>query len=389
MKIYQQKVLVIIGSLDVGGTEKHLTRVLPALNTDSRQIRVVCFRKGGALAEVLRSKGVEVKCPDFSKQSYGRLKFSRVTTVILAIGFLAREFLSYKPDVAHYFLPEAYILGGLLSTVLGTPYRVMSRRSRNFYQQRSPITRIERLLHGRMDRILTNSTANLTDLKSEGVSEDRLILCYNGIDSTEYDVVASQREMPSWLPIENGDIVVTCVANLIPYKGHADIISALKILENNRMIGGGRRVKILFVGRDSGIQQELESKAIRAGVRDQLVFLGSRADVGEILAVSDIGILASHEEGMSNALLEYMCFSLPIVATDVGGNRETLGDAGRLVPAASPDLMASALAELCNDTSLARSSGERARHRVEDQFPLCQTIKIYSELYDSFRKQPI
>ena len=88
---------------------------------------------------------------------------------------------------------------------------------------------------------------------------------------------------------------------------------------------------------------------------------------------------------MSNALLEYMCFSLPIVATDVGGNRETLGDAGRLVPAASPDLMASALAELCNDTSLARSSGERARHRVEDQFPLCQTIKIYSELYDSFR----
>ena len=389
MKIYQQKVLVIIGSLDVGGTEKHLTRVLPRLNTDSRQIRVVCFRKGGALAEVLRSKGVEVKCPGFSKQSYERLKFSRVTTLILAIGFLAREFLSYKPDVAHYFLPEAYILGGLLSTVFGTPYRVMSRRSRNFYQQRSPITRIERLLHGRMDRILTNSTANLADLKSEGVSEDRLILCYNGIDSTEYDVVASQRKMPSWLPIENGDIVVTCVANLIPYKGHADIISALKILKDKRMIKGGRRVKILFVGRDSGIQQELESEAIRAGVRDQLVFLGSRADVGEILAVSDIGILASHEEGMSNALLEYMCFSLPIVATDVGGNRETLGDAGRLVPAASPDLMASALAELSNDTSLARSSGERARHRVEDQFPLCQTIKIYSELYDSFRRQPI
>ena len=359
------------------------------MNTDSRKIRVVCFRKGGVLAEVLKSKGVEVRSPDFSEKSYLGPKFGRMTTIILAIGFLARELLSYKPDVAHYFLPEAYILGGLLSTVFGTPYRVMSRRSRNFYQQRSPITRIEKLLHRRMDRILTNSTANLADLKSEGVSEDRLILCYNGIDSTEYDVVASQREMPSWLPIENGDIVVTCVANLIPYKGHADIISALKILKDKRMIEGGRRVKILFVGRDSGIQQELESEAIRAGVRDQLVFLGSRADVGEILAVSDIGILASHEEGMSNALLEYMCFSLPIVATDVGGNRETLGDAGRLVPAASPDLMASALAELCNDTSLARSSGERARHRVEDQFPLCQTIKIYSELYDSFRRQPI
>ena len=63
---------------------------------------------------------------------------------------------------------------------------------------------------------------------------------------------------------------------------------------------------------------------------------------------SDIGILASHEEGMSNALLN-ICCSLPVVATDVGGNHETLGETGLLVPAASPDLMASALAELCND----------------------------------------
>ena len=125
-----------------------------------------------------------------------------------------------------------------------------------------------------MDRILTNSTANLADLKSEGVSEDRLILCYNGIDSTEYDVVASQREMPSWLPIENGDIVVTCVANLIPYKGHADIISALKILKDKRMIEGGRRVKILFVGRDSGIQQELESEAQGLGFETNWSFSG-------------------------------------------------------------------------------------------------------------------
>ena len=108
------KILIVIACW-MRRTETHLTRVLPALNSDSRQIRVVCFRKGGALAEVLKSKGIEVRFPDFSKKSYVSPKFSRVTTIILAIGFLAREFLSYKPDIAHYFLPEAYILGGLLS----------------------------------------------------------------------------------------------------------------------------------------------------------------------------------------------------------------------------------------------------------------------------------
>ena len=154
------------------------------------------------------------------------------------------------------------------------------------------------------------------------------------------------------------------------------------------MVSGERQLKMLFVGRDNGIQQELESKAVGAGVRDQLVFLGSRPNVNEILAFTDIGILASHEEGMSNALLEYMCCSLPVVATDVGGNRETLGETGLLVPAASPDLMASALAELCNDPKKARSIGERARRRVVDEFPLHRTVKIYSDLYDSLRKRP-
>ena len=89
-----------------------------------------------------------------------------MTTVILAIGFLAREFLSYKPDVAHYFLPEAYILGGSIDCVC-TPYRVASRRSRNFYQRRSPITRIERYCMGGWIES-TNST-DLADLKSEGL----------------------------------------------------------------------------------------------------------------------------------------------------------------------------------------------------------------------------
>jgi len=375
--------MVLIGSMDVGGAEMHLTRVLPALSSDRRQIRVVCFQKGGALAHSLESQGVEVKFPKMSMETGKISTVKRLAKVLVSISFLVRELHSYKPDVAHYFLPEAYILGGFLSLILGPKYRVMSRRSRNFYHKRSPFTRIERLLHGRMDRILANSKANLADLKSEGAPHERLTLCFNGIDATHYGNVSARAGRPLYLPINDGDLVITCVANLIPYKGHADIISALKIIRDQKLIIGNSHLKMLFVGRDSGVWKDLEQQSVDAGLRDQLFFLGPRSNVGEILALSDIGILASHEEGMSNALLEYMCCSLPIVATDVGGNRETLGEAGRLVPPASPHLMAAALADLCNDLDAARLLGKQARLRVEEKFPIHRTIQIYGEVYDS------
>ena len=374
--------MILIGSLDVGGTEMHLTRVLPALNADCRQIRVVCFHKGGALASNLEDQGVEVSFPKSSVEPSKTSRLKRLVNVVSAMRFLIQEFRSYKPDIVHYFLPEAYILGGFLSFMFGPRRLVMSRRSRNFYQNRSPLTRLERLLHRRMDRILTNSKANLADLRSEGAPNERLTLCYNGIDATKYKTSSTRAKLPAYLPINDNDLVITCVANLIPYKGHEDIIAALKILRDEELIVGNVHLKVLFVGRVSGIQKELEKKLAVAGLRDQIVFMGPRADVSEILAFSDIGILASHEEGMSNALLEYMCCSLPIVATDVGGNRETLGETGWLVPAASPDLMAVALAEVCNDLPAARFLGEQARHRVVEQFPLQKTIQTYSEVYD-------
>ena len=63
------------------------------------------------------------------------------------------------------------------------------------------------------------------------------------------------------------------------------------------------------------------------------MFLGERTDAVRLLRAADVGILPSHEEGFSNALLEMMGAELAIIATDVGGNAEALGgEAGLIVP---------------------------------------------------------
>ena len=381
----QQRIMILIGSMDVGGTETHLSRILPSLNTADRHLRVVCFRNGGVLVGMLREQGVEVIVPRFQPKLFKFKLLQRFLNLIYSVVFIVCEIRRFKPDVAHYFLPEAYMLGGFLSFCIGPRHKVMSRRSRNFYQQRAPVLRLERLLHRYMDVILTNSTASCIDLKNEGVPENKIILSYNGIDASEFVRATPDRSRLPDLDMPKGDFIITCVANLIPYKGHGDIVSALKLVSNRANKIELRPPRMLFVGDDRGIQAELEKQAAEAGVAHLLQFSGSRPDIPQILNASDMAILASHEEGMSNALLEYMCCALPIIATDVGGNRELLGDAGLLVAPQSPEDLAAAIFDLYTDERTARTLGRRARARVVSHFPLSASIDTYSDVYDALR----
>ncbi len=381
----QQKIMILIGSMDVGGTETHLSWILPSLNTVDRHLRVVCFRNGGALVDKLREQGVEVIVPSFQFKLFNVKFLKRFLNLLYSVVFIVCEMRRFKPDVAHYFLPEAYMLGGFLSFCIGPRHKVMSRRSRNFYQRRVPVLRLERLLHRHMDFIFTNSTASWIDLKNEGAPENKIILSYNGIDASKFYCSNPDRSRLPDLDMPKGDFIITCVANLIPYKGHSDILSALKLVSNRASKIGLRPPRMLFVGDDRGIQAELQKQASEAGVANLLQFSGSRSDIPQILHASDMAILASHEEGMSNALLEYMCCALPIIATDVGGNRELLGDAALLVAPQSPEDLAAAIFDLYTDQETARTLGQQARARVVSHFPLSACINTYRNIYDALR----
>ena len=111
---------------------------------------------------------------------------------------------------------------------------------------------------------------------------------------------------------------MTIVANLIPYKGHINLIEVCSLLTEKNWI-------LLIVGEDRNNFLSILLKFIKKkNLDNQIKILGLRDDIDDILSISDIGVIASHEEGFSNAILEYMSFSLPVVATNVGGNPEAV-----------------------------------------------------------------
>jgi glycosyltransferase involved in cell wall biosynthesis len=112
-------------------------------------------------------------------------------------------------------------------------------------------------------------------------------------------------------------------------------------------------------------------------------FLGLRSDVADILWVSDIGILSSHEEGFSNSILEGMAARLPMIVTDVGGNAEAVidGECGFVVPPHDPGRLAGAIEILARDPALRTAFGIAGRRRIEQRFTLEKCVDAYDALY--------
>jgi glycosyltransferase involved in cell wall biosynthesis len=139
----------------------------------------------------------------------------------------------------------------------------------------------------------------------------------------------------------------------------------------------------LLIGRDGGIGGSLRQQAAALGLADNILWLGERTDAQDLLAVADIGVLPSHEEGFSNSLIEKMAHALPVVATRVGGNVDAVvdGTTGSLVPAGDPAALGAAIANLYEDSRLRANMGAAARLRVEQRFSLDACTGHYLNLY--------
>ena len=348
----------------------HLAQALPRLAKAGFDVAVHTLAGRGQLADRLEAGGVRVIVPSIAPARRGGM-LARALRSLRACGSLAKTISGWRPDVVHFFLPEAYLAGAPVAILSGARRLVMSRRSLNAYQRRHPLlARLERLLHGRMDAIAGNSAAIIRELAAEGADANRLHLIPNGVDMSRF----GQPHVPS-----RGTLRFLIVANLIPYKGHADLLAAFALAAPDLPDW-----QLRCVGRDDGLMAALQAQARDAGIGDKVHFLGARSDVPELFASSDVAILASHEEGFPNAVIEAMAAGLPVVATRVGGVPEAVEDGvtGVLVPPHDPQALAAALCRVANDPAARTRMGQAGFARASATFAIEACVDRYRELYE-------
>ena len=210
-----------------------------------------------------------------------------------------------------------------------------------------------------------NARASLEQLVEEGAPRERCLILHNGVDCVQIDEAPQRSQARAQLGLDEDALTFVTVANLIPYKGHLDLIAAFGAIREQLPANW----KLLLVGRDDGILPDVMRSAQNYGLNGNVQWLGQRSDVPTILSAADIGIMASHEEGMPNSLLEGMAASLPMVATSVGGVVDIISDGvdGLLAPKQNSVRTRSSNSEPCTGCCLAlqtRPRGASNRRRA-------------------------
>lgn len=387
LTVGSRTILVLIGTLCVGGAENHLLRVLPRLQSAGWKITVLPWWGRGELDAPLRASGVKVLDPWASSISQKYKVLRRSLGAILAFLQIGCTIFSHRKSIISFYLPQSYWFGAPIAILLSCRVLIMNRRSSNKYlsKMHSVFRIYETWLHTKMDMILTNSPAAVSELVSEGVPIERIGLVRNSVCLHDLEAAGDGRSaFRSAFGFPQECTVLVCVANLIPYKGHSDLIVALGRLRSRQ------DWRLVLVGADPlGLSRELIALAESHGINERVAFMGPQQDIIGILNASDIGILASHEEGLPNAVLEYMAAALPVVATSVGGVPDLIVDreTGVLIPPKKPSELAVALATLLDSTDMRRRLGWAGRRRVESEFGIEIEFNEYHQIYSELNRK--
>ena len=212
----------------------------------------------------------------------------------------------------------------------------------------------------------------LREMIDLGVAKERILTIPNGA------------EQPGHLKRDyaiHDAMIITFVGRLHPQKGVTTLLAACQLVAQDRP---HLRWRLQLAG-TGPLENELKALARELAVEQQVRFLGHVHDVNELLELSDIFVLPSLSEGMSNALLEAMAHGLPCIVTDIAGNNEMIahGINGWLVPPEDSTALAKAISTLAIDQELRQRLGRAAANTVETKYSLDCVADQYLTLYAS------
>ena len=215
------------------------------------------------------------------------------------------------------------------------------------------------------------------------VPENRITQAYNGVDTERFKPADGMSARLDGCPFDSAQHwIVGTVGRMATVKNQQMLaeafVMALRSAPDLR-----DRLRLVMVG-DGPLREISQALLDREGLSDCAWLPGERSDVPEVMRSFQCFALPSLAEGISNTILESMASSLPVVATDVGGNADLIvqEQTGLIVPSAEPAAMAQALIRLARAPQQARSMGTAGRSRVELKFSMDAMVQTYQSLYD-------
>ena len=365
------RVVHICEKLVVGGISSILSDLLCKMQDKNVYIKVMYFYGESNFSEEIRKLGIGV-------EGISMKKSLRINPA--GLFKLWRRLQQFKPDVVHchgdYPLLAALLLRPFFRRV---PIVFTSHATIYPGKQKSFPIIIQALR--RCDAVVAVSKDGAAALKNYIGSETPITVIYNGVDPYRVGISEgfSRRQKRALLNFTDEEQIVLTVAQFEPWKDHKTLLLAF-----HKVREVFPRARLYLVG-DGSLRREVEDMIDLLSLHSVVKLGGLRSDIGELMAMADLFVLSSKNEGLPITLLEAAAAGLPFIATDVGGVSE-IYEAGvpcSIVPRQNPQALYEAIVLLLSNEDLRKNMGDQAKEAVRLKFNISSTAQKYAEVYEN------
>jgi glycosyltransferase involved in cell wall biosynthesis len=360
------RVLQVIPTLVRGGAEKQCALLAAGLPAERFESHVAVLTHTGPLEADLQSAEVPVhhihKRWKLDPFAYGRLK---------------RLIQELKPDIVHTWLFAANCYGRAAALACKAPVIIGGERSVDPWKRYHELA-LDRWFARRSTCLTTNSSGVVDFYASKGLPPEKFVVIPNGVALPDVSDTPPRATLLQQLGLPADAKLIAAVGRLWPQKRIKDLIWAADLLKCVR-----DDVHLLVIG--EGPQRwRLEQFRRQCQIEDRVHFLGERNDVLRLLPHCECLWLGSGYEGQSNAILEAMSVGLPVIASDIPGNRDLVvpEQTGYLFTVGDRAGLAKWTKHLLEHPELAKAMGAAGRQRVAQEFSIPHMIARHAELYE-------
>ena len=377
------RILNIIGSLEIGGAELVLARLVVGLKEHARvaDVLVVTFGQESAVSRQLERNGVKVYCADL------RGVTSFLPRFVAMIGRM-REF---SPDIVQTWMYPADFIGGLLARLLGFKRVFWNIRNTDVNQGISYTTRLAfqccRLFATFIPyKIIVVTEVSKSWHQKRGYPGKKMMVIENGFSAQSRFGGPSDRTAARVKLLGPGmasKLLVGSAARFNFYKDHPNLLSGFA-----HYIGRHPDSPMVLVLVGYGVtpmNAVLMRLLTDLGIRERVLLLGHQDDMSLFYQSIDVFCMHSRSEGLPNVLMEAVFHELPVVTTDVGGAADICGSFGCVVTPQDPKALALGFETLLSTRDAWPHNVKRAKQRLLERYGMDYMITEYLQAYDSGR----
>jgi glycosyltransferase involved in cell wall biosynthesis len=358
------RILYLLTSLGIGGAEKQVIGLAERMSA-----------RGHTVA-VLSLKHAEEEWP--AKLPVLRLNIRKTPLGIWrGLRFAVQFAVMFRPDLLHSHTYPANIFARLLKRMLPRPAPRLINTIHNVYEGGSRRMLLYRLTGFLVDQVTAVSQAAADRfVKLRAVSAAKMRVLTNGIDTGAFAPDRSRRRQMRAQMEAGKSFIWIAIGRLAPAKDYPTILESFAQLRPTHPTAQ------LWIAGEGDVSQ-LHSVNNPSDSNSNVHPLGLRRDIADLLDAADGYVLSSAWEGMPLALGEAMAMEKPVVATDVGGIRQLVGERGSIVAPKDSAALAAAMLNVMSLTEFERKAiGKAARERILQHFSIDAKALEWEQLYE-------